>query len=183
MRCFVAINLSSEIIQKIDRFVLGLKAKYKQEKISWVKPENYHITLDFLGDIDEGRVADVCQSVEKVVNEYKKFDINIEIFKFTAFPSEKRPRVLVLESNPDENGCVYDIQKKIHCSLLKKGFKLDDKKWRIHITIGRIKNKVNINFLNFSFCPVVLKISEISVMESVLERQGARYTKLQSFCF
>ena len=90
IRTFIAIDIPGNIISNIRELQEGIKAY--GFKIRWVRPENIHLTLKFLGDVDEVKIDDIAEAVSKTVGEYSP--ISLKAKGIGVFPGIKRPRVL-----------------------------------------------------------------------------------------
>ncbi len=76
IRCFVAIELDAPIRKKLDRVQTLLQRELGQETgIKWVKPEQTHLTLKFLGDVDDLAVPDICRAVDLAVEGVEPFEV------------------------------------------------------------------------------------------------------------
>jgi len=81
-RLFIAIDIDEEHKAAIGQLQKQLKQdaeqlKVKDGDVKWVKPEQIHLTLKFLGDIEEDRIADVCDAVRRAAAENSRFDGNV----------------------------------------------------------------------------------------------------------
>ncbi len=174
MRCFIAIDVESE---KISNIVSELK---KYSGIKAVEPQNIHITLKFLGEINEKTAEKIYNIMQELFNQTEKFEIYIK--KLGAFPNERYPRVLWIgiEKNRDK---IIDMQKKLDEKLSYLGFK-KEKSYEPHITIARVKTssgrKIVQSFLNKAKDLDIgtYTVEEIKLKKSVLTREGPIYSDL-----
>lgn len=90
MRTFVAIEIPENIKEIIEQFENRLKSE--RAKITWVKPDKVHITLKFLGEVEESKISEIYNTLKICVSEQKVFDI--EVAGSGVFPNFTRPRVL-----------------------------------------------------------------------------------------
>ena len=131
MRLFVGIDLPNEIKQSLLEFQselrqLGINA-------SWKSQENFHITLEFLGEQDLTMIPIIVEILTKVAITNKSLILNIG--GLGVFPSINRPNTLWTTVS----GCLYELnrlQNEIHVELAKKGFILEDRKFKPHITLA-----------------------------------------------
>ena len=79
MRCFISIELTDEIKSKLARLIENLKEGYPS--IKWVKPENLHLTLKFLGDVSEDKIEAIAKIIEESKKNIQSFFIVIHRFK------------------------------------------------------------------------------------------------------
>ena len=179
IRTFIAIELP-ELIKTI----LGEIQKELRKTgahISWTKPANIHLTLKFLGDLDEKRVELLLQTTCQSVAEAKPFVLTTGDLGF--FPNQKRPRVMWIGLGGDIPA-ITDLQEKLDRDLAAVGFPADDKPFSPHLTIGRFRTSKNINSLcnkisEIDFGAIQFVVDHITVMRSQLDPAGAIYTPLE----
>ncbi len=137
MRTFIA----CEIPEETKDIVVQIQNKIKDINASvvWVKKESMHITLRFLGEIQENEVKTVKECIQKVSEQNNRFDIFLENIK--VFPSWSFPRVLWIGIKDPEQ--INKLAGNVEQELVKKGFQPQDKPFQAHLTIGRIKGLKN----------------------------------------
>lgn len=184
IRCFIALDLSGEIYQNLGKLIENLKkgVQFTTSRPAWVRPESIHLTLKFLGNIEENMVEPISEVVKKAAEETSPFTIRIR--DLGVFPDERRPRVLWCGMTKGEIQTV-SLQKKIDRGLAPLGFEKDKRLFHPHLTLARIKslkgtaalmsiikaNQQNSYIGECSFDRIILFRSE-------LHPDGARYTKL-----
>ena len=146
-------------------------------KVKWVAPENIHLTLKFLGDVDEPTAAGVGAAMA-AASGGGPFTFAVE--GLGAFPPRGRPRV-VWAGVTDGAAAASQLQAKLETGLRPLGFK-KERSFVPHLTIGRVKSPkgapdlaVMIEQLagtTFGSCTA----SEIVLFESTLTPQGAIYS-------
>ena len=149
----------------------------------FVKPWNIHLTMKFLGEISPGKVGDIVASLEKV--RVKPFEASIK--GLGVFPSRSNPKVLWAGVDA---GCAafLELHSKVDDSLLPFGFERDDR-FTCHYTIARIKHmrdKKGFNDVLDEYSSRLFgsfTVSGMSLMESVLGRQGPAYSEVRRFDF
>ncbi len=178
MRVFIAINLPKEIKEKLAEIQNQLKTF--DLPIRWVKPENIHLTLVFLGHIKENKVAEVTEVTKATVGRFKSFDIQIKDLE--VFPDERRPRLISIGVKEGQH--LLDLQSSLEKGLHEAGFSLEERKFSPHLTLGRIKEKVaNLKNLTQKMGNVDLgmyRVEKVNVMESRLSEEGSRYLTIRS---
>lgn len=184
IRTFLAIDLPEEIKVQIENIQSRLKASIKG--IRWTRPEGIHLTLKFFGNISENKIADISSVVEKNTVDIRP--ISLKVSTLGAFPNLKRPRVLWLGIGGSVEK-LSDLQKEIEKDLESIGFQTENRAFRAHLTLGRIKSPKNVKGLSEiikneeiydagSFCA-----GGLTLLKSDLTPQGAIYTKLAYFPF
>jgi len=183
LRLFVAINFEETVK---NRIAAQLKELYKLPgKIKWIKEKNFHLTLKFLGNVEEKKLELIQRALSKVGEEASSI-INLTIGSSGTFPDTRYPRVLFL-SLKGELELVSNLFKNIERRLRKIGFKKEKNKFKPHITVARVKGTVPYQtilefkrkFEKFEIPDITIKSFEL--MKSTLFRDGPVYEKLFSF--
>lgn len=184
IRTFLAIDLPEEIKVQIENVQSRLKASVKG--IRWARPEGIHLTLKFFGNISENKIADISSVVEKNTVDIRP--LSLKVSTLGTFPNLKSPRVLWLGIGGSVEK-LSDLQKEIEKDLESIGFQRENRAFRAHLTLGRIKSPKNVKGLSEimkneeiydagSFCA-----GGLTLLKSDLTPQGAIYTKLAYFPF
>ena len=180
MRTFIAISIPKNIKDKIGIYEEPLKKQ--KVKISWVKPENIHITLKFLGEVEENKIPEIYEALKKCVSNKNPFEI--EVIGTGGFPNLSRPRVIWvgLKKGSEE---LKILAKSIDNELEKLGFQKEKRGFSPHLTIGRVKSIYNIDKFvkkmnSIEFKGETFTAEEVSIMKSDLKPTGAVYTNLHT---
>jgi 2'-5' RNA ligase len=183
IRAFLAIEPPEDILQKIS----SLQEKLRREisgRLSWTRPQGQHLTLKYFGDISKEAVKNICAAVQmRVVTEQK---LNLKIEKLGVFPDARRPRVLWCGVTGDAERLV-NLQKKLDSDFAAIGFPAEDRSFKAHLTLARIKDSRDITGMNEalkkhdSFTAGEFTADELYLLQSNLSPQGAVYTKLAEF--
>jgi RNA 2',3'-cyclic 3'-phosphodiesterase len=182
IRAFVAIEINKETRNKLSEFLTQLKKI--DADVKWVACENIHLTLKFLGYIEENILSALDKIISDAVSCLRPFDINIE--NVGAFPSLKKPRVIFV-CVQDKGSNLLKIYEKLDKGIEELGIMRDAKKYVGHITLGRIKSRKNIaaliNALNsgVGYFFGQENVNYISLMQSKLTPNGPIYTTLRNF--
>jgi len=173
MRVFVAIEITNEaLINSIRKFQNELEIEAKP-----VEPQNFHFTLQFLGEISQDMLIKITKSLEKI--EFSSFDI---VLKGTGvFPKPSFPRVIWIGSDEKGGDLLIQLSKKVAKALEPLGF-FQDKPFKPHITVFRIKKKIgdvskeleNKKMINFG----MQHVSNIKLKKSELTSSGPIYSDL-----
>lgn len=175
MRAFIAIDLPISIKNKISRIQSHLKTSDISAK--WVKPENIHLTLKFLGNIKEPQIGQVKDTIRETASLLKPFEVSFN--NFGVFPNPKKPKVFFISLT--EENALKKIADILENKLEKFGFKKENR-FKAHITLARIKNATNIinlvkEITNISFIKS-FAIQEIILFRSTLTQLGPTYEKV-----
>jgi 2'-5' RNA ligase len=185
IRAFLAIEPTEDILQAVSRLQENLKKEIKG-KISWTRSQGNHITLKFFGNIDQDDVKNICAIMKKQVASVPTLSLNVE--KIGAFPDARRPRVLWLGTAGDIEKLAA-LQTRIERDFEGIGFPRENRPFRAHLTLGRIKIPQEIMGISEAlhkhndFIVGKFNCSEIILFQSKLTREGAIYTKLEKFYF
>lgn len=178
VRSFIAVNIPDELREQIS----GIQEQLRQtgERVSWTKPGNLHITLRFLGDVEEKRIDELAGLVTRVAGMRSKFSVSLN--EVGAFPNLRRPRVLwigIQEGAQELKRLAVDLEN----GLAKIGFPREARTFSAHLTIGRVKARVREPFgdelRNIEFQSPPFPVEEICLMRSQLHPAGAIYTPLK----
>ncbi len=135
VRTFVAVEIPFEVKERAGRLIAELSSA--PAKVKWVGPEAMHWTLKFLGDVEMIEVPAICQAVERAVAPFAPFDV--EARGAGAFPDAHRPRtVWVGMGQGTDEMCV--LHQAIERELAKLGYREEGRRFRPHLTIGRVRN-------------------------------------------
>lgn len=178
IRCFIAVDIPASIKKDISDLVDFLK-KHDAD-IKWVSADNLHITLKFLGNTPEKLITGIRDKIYSVVKSYQPFYIKIK--GTGVFPNNKYPRVCWIGIQyPD---IFLKLQKDIDKSLKQLGFKEDDRDFKPHLTIGRIRSQKGISNIIKELDNNSLKdfgdvsVDSIKIMRSILKPGGSEYSCL-----
>jgi len=180
-RVFLSLNLPGKIKKNFSHY----REKWDILPVKWVKEENLHITLIFLGYVSGTEMGNVCKAVKEECSKHPPF--NVVFRKVSYFPGNKiPPRMICVLGEGDKE--LLDLKKGLEKALLEKGvhFSIDMKKFKPHVTLGRVKSwewrKIepderpevdeNIN--------IKVEFNSVEVMESKLKRGGPEYILLES---
>jgi 2'-5' RNA ligase len=182
LRTFVAIELAGAVKKRARQLVDRLRIT--DSTITWVQPDNMHLTLKFLGDVPEIETPDVCRVVANAAASIEPFEI---IFRGSgAFPSAENPRTLWLgvEEGREE---LIELQAAIEEGLHRDlGFAKEGRRFQPHLTIGRVKHVdpaeaervTELLRANADFDGDLSVVDEVVTFASFLGREGPTYNAL-----
>jgi RNA 2',3'-cyclic 3'-phosphodiesterase len=175
MRCFVSIKVGEEALSQLSAAVGDLSGKLGFGK--WVRPENMHLTLSFLGEVASERVPELQQALEGVTVQHQPF--RLELASLGTFPEKGRPRVLWIGIQGDEEA-LKALQKSVRAAVEPFSETAADEAYRPHITLARFREldgrqAGQVRGLRLNPDPAPWHVTEIELMESALHRSGAQY--------
>lgn len=180
MRAFISIELPDEIKYNIEKAIGEMKLILTPLK--WVEKKNLHITLKFLGWVGNDKIEGLTGSLEDIVRGFGS--IKISLAGLGVFPNGKRPRVIWVGIGQGGDR-VKELADRLGDKLSGKGFRKEEREFSPHLTIGRIKEEIDIEALSGS-----IKKNEkaefggftakhISLMKSTLRRSGPIYEEIE----
>jgi 2'-5' RNA ligase len=148
--------------------------------VKWVEPDNLHLTLLFLGEVNDREVLDVCRAVAACCAEHERFTMRVE--GLGAFPNTRRPRV-VWVGVTDGSERIVAIHHDIEETLLDLGcYRREERQYTPHVTLGRVKQASDelsallIKKADWNGGDVA--VGEVLVMSSELSSKGPTYSVL-----
>ncbi len=183
IRAFIAIDLPDDVRAAVGEAQARLKRAPTPLKISWTKPENLHITLQFLGYVEEAAVEKIRDALEQVAGRHRAFELVVA--GAGAFPNEKRTRVLWVGCR-DEAGQLKPLADSVQAAMAPLGFPPDRREFSAHLTLGRVKfprpdaalTRALDSIKNQAFG--AMRVEAIHLFQSQLHPHGSIYTKLSS---
>jgi 2'-5' RNA ligase len=146
-----------------------------------VKPELMHVTLAFLGQTPDERLADVATAVESAAREVTAFDIELD--RPGRFPASGKPRVVWLGIGAGAP-TVLALGERLRAELARREIAFDKKPMRAHVTLGRIREDVSLvdaraiaaGIEAMRIPHLRFRADALTLFESALSPRGPRYT-------
>jgi len=194
IRAFIAVTLAPSVVEEIAKVQAVLRrADGETGAVRWTRVENMHLTLKFLGNIDQHQVAPILTRLRHVGRDCPAFQV--EARQLGGFPSLGRPRVIWVglhdtanaEALQDEqHSPLPGLSKAIETALSELDFPVEQRAFRPHVTLGRVRSQrgwdrilpLVQDYRHTSFGTSV--IDRISLYRSDLESNGPIYTALGS---
>jgi RNA 2',3'-cyclic 3'-phosphodiesterase len=139
MRLFTAIDLSSDILLRLERLLSALRP---EALIKWSPLDNLHITTKFIGEWPEARVPELNQALRTVI---RRQPFEVELKGMGWFPNERSPRVLWL--GVESQGELKALAGETEQCLCQLGIAEEDRPFSPHLTLARIKGPVPLSNL------------------------------------
>lgn len=182
MRLFYCLELPPGVRAELDRIAQPLRGT--EARVTWVRPENFHITVKFLGEV-ELSVLDALKTLgAHIAARFPQSEIVFDTVG--AFPSPHRPRVLWIGSQHAPQA-IFDLQKDLESELTKMGFEAE-RLFTPHVTVGRVKDEHTVRVgqlatLISQISPFECRaqITHLTLMESHLSPNGAIYTPVATW--
>ena len=169
MRAFIAITLPGEIKKKLGRVTSTLRQSNVQAK--WVDASKLHITLKFLGDVEQEIIPSIVEVLQKVGSMNSPFVVKLSEFGF--FPQRGKPRVFFVGTDQQER--LKMLAMAIEENLVQLDFPKEGR-FRSHITLARFKGSKNLNQLQNRIAAMVpngsFKVASLVLYKSTLTSSG-----------
>jgi 2'-5' RNA ligase len=180
VRTFVAVETPPEVQSRAAELVNRLRTA--DAKVKWVEPKNLHWTLKFLGNVEMVEIPEVCSAVEEAAKQFAPFDL--EARGAGAFPNLRKPRTIWLGVGEGADEMV-ELHAAIERALSKLGFREEGRRFRPHITLGRVREGgappdqlMKLLQENADFDARLSTVFEVAVFSSVLGKDGPTYEPL-----
>jgi RNA 2',3'-cyclic 3'-phosphodiesterase len=176
-RIFCAIELPSEVRARAAEHIATLRHSEPRVRASWERIEKLHVTLKFLGEIEQGRVEALTRAAIRATTSAQGFDISIE--GAGAFPARGLPRVLWL-GVVDPSGGLARLQSRFEDECAIEGFAREERPFHPHLTIARLRTPEGARRLaelhqQAGFEAARFAAVELTLVRSELGPGGSRY--------
>ncbi len=180
MRTFIGIAIDAKPIEQISNVIAQLKPRLGA--IRWVPPTNFHLTVKFLGEVEEAKLQTIVQALRRDLSPFPRFAINAK--GLGVFPAVKRPRVLWVGLTGD--GLVR-LVAKVETALAPLGFAPEKRSFQPHLTVGRWRQEATSTKIledelerwkHYEFGPS--QVNDVILLQSLLNTGGATYKSLAS---
>jgi 2'-5' RNA ligase len=176
-RAFISVELSDEIRRRTAALQGDLRAS--GARLRWVKPDNLHFTLRFLGEIPAAQVARAVVATREAVRAVVPFVVTIG--GLGAFPSFERPQVVWIGAVAGADA-LEALADRVNDALARERFPGDRRRFRPHLTVGRARDerqwgdlvRALHRFRDVEIGPQ--RVDVVTVMESRLTPEGPVYT-------
>jgi 2'-5' RNA ligase len=150
--------------------------------VNWVEPRGVHLTLKFLGEVEERVLPSIHTGITIACKTAPQFSLQIR--GTGVFPNPKRPRVYWAGLIAPKT--LADLQASIEREMQALGFEPEEHPFSPHLTLARIKDPVGKErmtdaLLNFKLESEPIQVTEVLLMRSHLSREGARYEAVGRF--
>jgi len=178
-RIFIAINLP----ENIKKVLTSLQGQISGLPVRWVKPENLHLTLIFIGYVSDQQLLEIEKKAKEAISKHSSFFLRFN--KVCYGPPKKIPPRMVWVLG-EKSAKLSKLRADLENSLAGVKISFDQKELAPHITLGRIRTfewrqiepeerpeverEIDLSF----------EVLSVEIMESKLKPQGAQYTILES---
>lgn len=182
IRTFIAVEVSADVRGCARKLIQDLSST--SSDVKWVDPQQLHVTLHFLGDVDMLELHALCEIMTDAVADLPPFDVQFS--GVGAFPSIERPRTIWLgvEQGADE---FRELHRALQVGLEREfGYRGESRQFRPHLTLGRVKGQevaasaelAERLIAHREFYGGASDVTEIALYSSTLSRSGPTYNRI-----
>ena len=179
MRTFIAIEMDKAVVEKLE--AIRHRLQKADADVKWVEPENSHLTIKFIGEIDPAKVDAIKAEMQQAAVTVKPFELAVHTAG--SFPKGRPPRVLWVGVH-DASGSLARLHAELENGLAKLGIEPEGREFAGHLTLGRVRSRKNVRKLAEMLAaenPAELGSSHVdglTLFESKLDARGPKYTAL-----
>jgi 2'-5' RNA ligase len=190
MRCFVALGIDDAIRVRIEAAVARLRSAIEKSAadgerggISWTRPHGWHVTLKFLGEVAEERIAAIGAALSNAVASFGRFELALS--GVHGFPAGRTPHAVVVGIR-DAGRCA-ELAERVDVALAGLDFPREERAHVAHLTLARVRNRAAARNVRSAVearggeAFGTLCIERVGLYESLLGPQGSRYREVMSF--
>ena len=180
LRVFCAVELPDSIRASAGEQIEALRRLAPDVRAGWERPEKLHITLKFLGEIEQARVGALAAAAERAARSLEPFDLSVE--GAGAFPPRGAARVLWLGLK-DSTSALALLQRRLEDECAAEGFDREARPFNPHVTIARLRLPAGARRLatlheEKGFARAEFSVRDLVLIRSELGRGGSRYSLL-----
>lgn len=176
-RLFLGIPIPEAVAQTVAGASEQLKVFFRQSRVSWVRKENYHLTLHFLGDVDDPRITALAFALGR--GTYPE-PFTLELKSVGAFPHLSKPQTLFMETTRHPGATI--LQERTGHIIEGLGLPVDFRPWHPHVTIGRVREHPSpVVPETIHFRKDMFVVDRFELIESILTEEGSIYETIQSY--
>ena len=177
---FLAVELPADVCTQLREHIAKLRAQAPDAAASWGRVENIHLTLKFFGNVATDRIAAISEAAGRAAQEFSSFEIKVG--DTGVFPNPRRAQVLWIGVG-DPSRKLSALQGRLENECAAVGFEKEDRAYRPHLTIARIRKphgdrQLADAHLQMKFAPVAVDVKEFVLFRSELSSKGSKYTAI-----
>lgn len=177
MRTFVALDLPETIKENIAGVINNFRS-YCPFGVNWVLRENLHITFQFIGETKEEDIPEIAEFLETGFSELSALLFTKP--KLEILPG-RDPKIIWISLENNDN-LIQKTSKRLKSKFRQMGYKIDSRRLRFHITLGRIKKRLPENMVKQILTTELnikgFEVSEATLYKSLLKPHGPRYIEI-----
>lgn len=179
-RVFCAVELPAQVRKQLEEHILKLRKAIPDVAASWSRVENIHLTLKFFGNVALDRIPVISEAANRAVSDFSTFPIGVG--DTGVFPRPSRAQVLWIGVS-DPSGKLSALQERLENECATEGFSKEDRAYRPHLTIARIRRPEGARrladaHLQMNFTTTEVEPNELILFRSELSPKGSKYTAI-----
>ncbi len=178
IRLFVALKIPEEVKAKVNEIRRNISPEH--EGLRWESNDKLHLTLKFIGEVEDSLVKPISGALS-FIEEYDKFFCSLTQFGF--FFKRQEAKILWLGLNTDKR--IYNLVDKVNSELEQFSITREERKFKAHLTLLRIKRKVDDDFIkkfrSFKIPEIKFIAGEIALIKSELLPGGSKYSDIKTY--
>lgn len=180
-RVFIAAPIPDVVVDFLRQIQAQLQSSGMN--VRWVVPDNIHLTLKFIGDIDSNLVSVVADRMDAVAGTIPRFLLKAD--GVGVFPNRRQARVLWMGLSGELDG-LRAIQAALESSLESVGFSKKARRFHPHLTLGRSRRRLDAKALDALLEPLKeiasdsFRVDRLRLFRSQLTSVGAKYSRLHT---
>jgi 2'-5' RNA ligase len=180
IRAFIAVEIDPRVIDHISAAITELKSRVPA--VRWVTPTNFHLTLKFLGDVEEAQINRIGAALEEQLHPFPRFTINAK--GLGVFPDSRRPRILWVGLAGIE---LASLVSRLESALEPLDFAPEKRNFTPHLTVGRWRQTERApktlrqtleEWKDYPFGST--RVDEVILFQSVLKPERAIHARLRT---
>ncbi len=177
IRAFIAIEIPEQLQTVLGRVSRELTRGLTPRSVRWVKPQNVHLTLRFLGDVQPDKLDHIKRGIDEVV--VRTAPLTLSLDSIGCFPNTKRPRIIWIGLAGDLDQLSM-LHRTIEHMLDPLGWEPERRKFHPHLTLGRVKDPGIVADANLPWGRTLAQgrfiVDAVHIVESRLFPTGAIYS-------
>lgn len=179
IRTFIAVELPADVRAALSALIDRMAVRWPERGVRWVKGDNMHLTLRFLGDTDEALVPDLNAGLDGIAKGAAPFELRLD--GAGCFPNARRPRVIWVGLG-DPGDRLLPLQEQVERLARACGWEREKRAFSPHLTLGRVRERTRSPEGDWLAAPepLAFRIEAMQLIESQLKPTGAEYAALHA---
>jgi len=176
LRAFLAVDVGKAARRALGAAAERLAREVRGREVRFVRPESYHLTLRFLGEIEAERATTLARSVAEAAAGVAPFELRLG--EVAPFPSARRPQVIVATVAPEAP--LVALAGAVEAALARAGMAPEPRPFRPHLTLGRVRDRAHPAAAAAGpLEPAPFRVAEVVLYRSELLPEGALHTPVE----
>lgn len=184
VRAFIAIQLPDRVKSALDSIEADFKHTFPSGNVKWVAVPSIHLTLKFLGTVEESKTDAITVAIARAVEDTPPFSLSLGAAG--AFPNLKRVDVVWIGLNGDIE-CLCQLQQRIEQNITPLGFRPESRTFTAHLTLARLRESATGDerqklggLIDAAPAPAAnpFQVDAVYLMKSQLMRSGPIYSEI-----